>query len=219
MSSGITAVIVVVIVLVAAALIAMAVTTRRHRLQQQFGPEYDRVVAEQNSRLRGEAELADRQRRVRKLDIKPLSAETRQRYSADWMTIQEKFVDSPQTAVREAYELVTIVMTERGYPSQDDEQVMAYLSVEHAQTVSHFRAAQQITASASTGDAATEDLRQALIHYRALFSDLLGDPAAVPGTAMTNGVAPAPVTEPDSTGHDGRITEPAMRDQADIHQR
>jgi hypothetical protein len=160
MSGGITAVIVVVIVLVVAALMAMAMTTRRRR-------------------LRGEAELTDRQRRVRNLDIKPLSEETRRRYSADWMTIQEKFVDWPRSAVREAYELVTTVMTERGYPTEDDEQVMADLSVEHAQMVSDFRAAQQITKSASAGDAATEDLRQALIHYRALFSALLGDPAAV----------------------------------------
>lgn len=179
MSGGITAVIVVVIVLVVAALIAIAVTTRRRRLQQQFGPEYDRVVTAQNSRLRGEAELTDRQRRVRKLDIKPLSEETRRRYSADWMTIQEKFVDWPRSAVREAYELVTTVMTERGYPIEDDEQAMADLSVGHAQMVSDFRAAQQITTSASAGDAATEDLRQALIHYRALFSDLLGDPADI----------------------------------------
>ena len=215
---------------------------RRRRLRQQFGPEYDRVVTEQSSRLRAEAELTDRQRRVRKLDIKPLSEEARRTYAADWMTIQEKFVDAPQTAVREAYELVTTVMTERGYPIEDDEQVMADLSVEHAQTVSHFRTAQQITTSAATGDAATEDLRQAIIHYRALFSDLLGDPAAVPGNAAT-GTAPAtdasttgaPTTDASSTGAsttadadvtsasvpepDGRIAKPAVRDQADISQR
>jgi len=229
MSGGIVAVLVIVIVVVIAALAATAVRARRRRLQQQFGPEYDRVVTEQNSRLRAEAELTDRQRRVRKLDIKPLSQEASRRYSADWMTIQEQFVDSPQTAVREAYDLVTTVMTERGYPTDDDEQVMADLSVEHADTVNHFRAAQQITASAATGEAATEDLRQALIHYRALFSDLLGEPTALSGTAgsgttvsgttATPGTDPVadttavPVTEPDH-----RIAEPAIRDQADSTQ-
>jgi hypothetical protein len=201
MSGVIVAVIVIVVIVVLAALVATAASARRRRLQEQFGPEYDRVVTEQSSRLRAEAELTDRQRRVRKLDIKPLSEEARRTYAADWMTIQEQFVDSPQTAVRAAYELVTTVMTDRGYPIEDDEQVMADLSVEHAQTVSHFRAAQQITTSAATGEAATEDLRQALIHYRALFSDLLGDPAAVPGTAPAGttpadaAVAPAPATE------------------------
>ena len=229
MSGGILAVIVIVIIVVIAALVAMAVSARRRKLQQQFGPEYDRVVTEQSSRLRAEAELTDRQRRVRKLDIKPLSEQARRAYAANWMTIQEQFVDSPQTAVREAYDLVTTVMTERGYPTGDDEQVMADLSVEHAETVNHFRAAQQITTSASTGEAATEDLRQAIIHYRALFSDLLGDPAAVPGTAATGTAAttevgPAAVIEsdstgPDSTAPDGRIAEPAALDQADIGQR
>jgi hypothetical protein len=213
MSGGIVAVILIVVIVVLAALVAGAVSARRRRLQQQFGPEYDRIVTEQNSRLRAEAELTDRQRRVRKLDIKPLSQEARRTYAADWMTIQEQFVDSPQTAVREAYDLVTTVMTERGYPIQDDEQVMADLSVEHAPTVSHFRAAQQITTASATGAAATEDLRQALINYRALFSDLLGDPVALPGAAATTDAAPAPVIEPDD-----RIAEPVVRDQADISQ-
>src|ERR1700722_6676941 len=106
MSGGIIAVIVIVVIVVLAALVVTAASTRRRRLQQQFGPEYDRVVTEQSSRLRAEAELTDRQRRVRKLDIKPLSEDSRRKYAADWMTIQEQFVDAPQTAVRAAYELV-----------------------------------------------------------------------------------------------------------------
>ncbi len=193
------------------------------------------MVTEQSSRLRAEAELTDRQRRVRKLDIKPLSEEARRTYAADWMTIQEQFVDSPQTAVRAAYELVTTVMTDRGYPIEDDEQVMADLSVEHAQTVSHFRAAQQITTSAATGEAATEDLRQALIHYRALFADLLGDPAAMPGTAPADAasvdatpvdatpvdaaVAPAPAAEPEVTGPEVVEPEATVPDDTDLDDR
>jgi hypothetical protein len=178
MSSGTVAIVIVVAVVIIAGLAGSALLTRRRKLQAQFGPEYDRVVAEQNSRLRGEAELSDRQRRVRKLDIRPLTEEGRARYAAEWVTIQERFVDSPEEAVADGYALVTAVMTERGYPTGDDEQAQADLSVEHAQTVTHFRLAQEISRNAASGNAKTEDLRQALIHYRALFTDLLG----VPGT-------------------------------------
>jgi hypothetical protein len=186
MSSGTIAVVVLVVLVIAAGLAAAAVITRRRRLQQQFGPEYDRAVTEQNSRLRAEAELTDRQRRVRNLDIRPLPEQARHQYAADWVAVQELFVDWPRTAVARAYQLVVTVMTERGYPTEDADQAMSDLSVQHAATVGHFRAAQQITATAASGDAGTEDLRQALIHYRALFSDLLGEP--VPASA--NGARP-----------------------------
>jgi hypothetical protein len=191
MSSGTTVVVIVAILVVIALLGAAGIAARRRRLRQQFGPEYERVASEQNSRIRADAELTGRQRRVRKLDIKPLPAEARTRFADRWVGIQEEFVDAPQSAVQEAYALVTSVMQERGYPIDDEQQVMADLSVEHAQTVGHFRAAQEISASAASGDAATEDLRQALIHYRALFSDLLGEPDGVVGQAMktSNGAA------------------------------
>ena len=171
------AVIIVVVIVVIALIGALSMAARRRRLRQQFGPEYDRVVGEQDSRRRAEAELAGRQRRVRKLDIQPLTDEARNRYLVQWQTIQEQFVDSPQTANADAYALVTTVMRERGYPVDDDEQVLADLSVEHAETVGHFRSAQEITGGTTAGDVPTEDLRQAFIHYRALFADLLGDPA------------------------------------------
>jgi len=181
MSSGIIAVIVVVVILILAALAAAAVTARRRRLREQFGPEYDRVVGERNSRLRAEAELTERERRVRKLDIRPLSDDARARYSADWLAVQERFVDSPQSAVADAYELVVAVLRERGYPVDDDDQMLSDLSVEHARTIGEFRSARDITAKTATGAPATEDLRQAMIHYRALFTDLLG--AAAPAGA------------------------------------
>jgi hypothetical protein len=215
MSSGTTAIVVVVVVLVIVAFAAVALTTRRRRLQQQFGPEYDRAVDEQSSKLRAEAALTDRQRRVRKLDIKPLSEEARARYTADWTAIQEQFVDSPQSAVGDAYALVTAVMKDRGYPTEDDDQVLADLSVEHAQTVDHFRSARAVTMNAAAGDAATEDLRQALIHYRALFSDLLG---ASVKTGIEPGAMATPADDVDArwtvpaAGNgmsDGRFAEPA----------
>jgi hypothetical protein len=192
-----TVVIIVVAIVVIALIVVAAMAARRRRLQQQFGPEYDRVVSERESRLRGEAELSERQRRVRKLDIQPLSEAARTRYLAQWQVIQEQFVDSPEEAVTNAYALVTTVMRERGYPVDDDEQVQADLSVEHAATVGHFRSAQEITRNIAHGSVTTEDLRQAFIHYRALFSDLLGqqvDPAAVtaaPDGYMANGEVPA----------------------------
>jgi hypothetical protein len=227
MSSTVTVIVIVVVILIAASLAFAAVTARRRKLQQQFGPEYDRAVTEQSSRLRAEAELTDRQRRVRKLDIRPLTDAARQQYAADWVVIQEQFVDSPRTAVARAYDLVVSVMTDRGYPTDDTEQVMADLSVEHAETVGHFRAAQQITTAAASGDAATEDLRQALIHYRALFADLLGVHDAATGRGM-NGSAPAdgaltgntlaaaPTdTDPDGNVVDGNVIDDLSRDEAD----
>jgi hypothetical protein len=183
MSSGTTVVIIVVAILVIAVAIGVAMTERRRRLRQRFGPEYDRAVEENDSRMQAEAELAGRQRRVRKYNIQPLSPEARSSYLARWQSIQEQFVDSPQAAVTEAYALVTTVMRDRGYPIDDEEQMADDLSVEHASTIGHFRSAQAMTREIAHGSAATEDLRQALIHYRELFADLLGsqDDAAALG--------------------------------------
>jgi len=201
MSSGTTAVIIVVAIVVIAAVIGVAMTGRRRRLQQRFGPEYDRAVEEKNSRIQAEAELTQRQRRVRQYKIQPLSPEARSRYLAQWQGIQEQFVDSPQTAVTEAYALVTTVMRERGYPIDDDEQMADDLSVEHAGTIDHFRSAQAVTREAAHGSVATEDMRQALIHYRELFADLLGAPDDVaPATTDPDGVpVTAPYMEPDGS--------------------
>jgi hypothetical protein len=204
MSSGATAVVIVVVVVIIAAVVAAALLARRRGLQRQFGPEYDRAVSEQNSRLRAEAELTGRQRRVRKLDIRPLTEAARTKYAADWVAIQERFVDSPEAAVADAYALVTTVMSERGYPMREDEQMLADLSVEHAQTVGHFRAAQEISGNAATGNAATEDLRQALIHYRALFSDLLGEP----GARTVADTATGPFATTAQSGTKGGATSP-----------
>ena len=133
MSSGTTVVVIVVILVLIALLGAAGISARRRRLRHQFGPEYDRVASEQNSKIKADAELTERQRRVRKLAIRPLPEEARIRYADRWVAIQEEFVDAPQSAVQDAYVLVTTVMRERGYPVDDEKQVMADLSVEHAQ--------------------------------------------------------------------------------------
>ena len=189
MSTWTIVVIVVAIIVIAAVVIGLMAAARRRRLQQRFGPEYDRLVGETDSKLKAESELSERQRRVRELDIRPLTPSARATYADRWSTLQERFVDAPGEAVAASQVLVVAVMSERGYPAEDHDQVLADLSVEHAQTLGRYRAAEEISASAAAGTASTEDLRQAMIHYRALFRELLGEPAdegtgaAEPGAA------------------------------------
>jgi hypothetical protein len=178
MSTGTIVAIIVVILVVAACVVAVITQTRRRRLRERFGPEYDRVLDETDSRRKAEAELTHRERRVRSLDIRPLDPASRAKHAAQWTRIQERFVDMPQEAVADAQLLVVTVMTDRGYPTEQEDQVLADLSVEHAQTLDHYRAASAVGAQAAPGSATTEDLRQAMIHYRVLFQDLLGEPAA-----------------------------------------
>jgi Tfp pilus assembly protein PilX len=175
MSTGAIIAIIVVILVVAALLVGLSAVQRRRRLQDRFGPEYDRAVSE-HGRREAEAELAERERRVRQLDIKPLSPTARAQYASEWAAVQEQFVDAPQAAVAGAQTLVTAVMKDRGYPTEAFGQIVADLSVEHAATLDHFRAADDISQRATSGTASTEELRQAMVHYRALFTELLGQP-------------------------------------------
>ena len=179
MSIGIIVGIVVAVIVVGAVVLGMMTVFRRRRLQQRFGPEYDRVVGERDSRREAEAELTERERRVQGLDIQPLTDMARAGYAGRWTSIQEQFVDAPANAVSGAQFLVADVMTERGYPAgqHDQDQVLADLSVEHSGTLDRYRAAEEISGKADAGTASTEDLRQAMVHYRALFADLLGEPA------------------------------------------
>jgi hypothetical protein len=178
MSTGIIAVIVVAVIVVGIVVFGVLGVFRRRRLQQRFGPEYDRLVGERDSRREAEAELTARERRVQGLDIQPLTNVARTSYAGQWMSIQEQFVDAPANAVSGAQFLVSDVMTERGYPAgqHDQDQVLADLSVEHSGTLDRFRAAEEISGKAAAGTASTEDLRQAMVHYHALFADLLGEP-------------------------------------------
>jgi hypothetical protein len=175
MSPTATIVLIVVLLLVVAAVVIGAQLGRRRRLRQTFGPEYDRVVADTGNRTEAEKELLERTKRHARLELKPLSAESRTRYAAAWEEVQIRFVDDPGEAVSTADELVTRLIAERGYPTGDYDEQLADLSVEHAATLEHYRSAHDISRRSREGEAETEDLRQALVHYRALFADLLGE--------------------------------------------
>lgn len=168
---------VLVIVLVTAVLTVLL--TRRRRLRHRFGPEYDRTVRSRGNRRHAERELAERERRVASYRIRPLEPEQRQRYSAEWLAVQEQFVDDPGGAVSAAQRLVTAVMSERGYPTQGYEQGVSDLSVRHGRVVDHYRSAHQFSGRAARGEASTEELRQAMVHYRELLTDLLDEQGTV----------------------------------------
>lgn len=166
---------VVVIALVAVALVAALVIRQRRRdqLRSRFGPEYDRLIAEHDNRREAEQELLAREQRHSELDIRPLAEESRDGYAQRWSEVQERFVDAPGFAVTEADQLVTAVMAERGYPTENFEQRLSDLSVGHAETLDHYRKAHEISGHAARKEASTEDLRQAMVHYRVLFDELL----------------------------------------------
>lgn len=167
-----TIVLIIVLVLVVI-VVGGALYARRTAPQRQFGPEYDRLASEIGPQ-RARAEFAKRQRRVDGLDLKPLSAEQRAAYEARWEAAQERFIDSPAQAAQTAAELVTAVAAEVGYPIDDQEQLLADLSVRHGSYLDGYRTARRTTDRAQAGS--TEELRQALLDYRALFNDLLGAP-------------------------------------------
>lgn len=171
---------------VAAVCIAVVALWRKSRgnrgreLRARFGPEYERLVAEYGDPRRAERELEDRARRVGKLPIKELSPAERGSFAETWRHTQERFVDTPSVAVRSAHDLVQQVMRARGYPVDDFAQRIADLSVDHAGVVQHYRAAHALHENNRRGQANTEELRQAMVHYRALFSELLGAPPEQP---------------------------------------
>ncbi len=173
------AVVVVAVVAIIAVGYAVLQQQRRHRLRTRFGPEYDRTVQERESRREAEQELLAREQRFSSLDIRPLEPGTRDAYAKKWTEVQERFVDAPGFAVTEADHLVTSVMAERGYPTDDFEQRLSDLSVAHGRTLDHYRQAHEISSRAARQEASTEELRQAMVHYRALFEELLEAPANV----------------------------------------
>ncbi|AXB48306.1 hypothetical protein [Amycolatopsis albispora] len=174
---------VVVLIVIAAVVVAAAVVwlvmqeLRRNRLQRKFGPEYERAVADHDSPRAAERELAAREKRHQELDIRPLTPEAKERYTREWAQIQAKFVDRPSPAVAEADQLLTELMAERGYPTDGYDQQLADLSVRHARTLDHYRAAHDTMVGHSREQRSTEDLRDAMVRYRTVFEDLLGDEA------------------------------------------
>jgi hypothetical protein len=184
--------VIVLVVLAAAATLAGSLVLRRRALRRRFGAEYDQLVRDVGQR-QAQAELAERQRRVAQLNIRPLSAERRAGYDREWISAQEQFVDSPARSVAAAAALVQAVAADRGYPAGDDDQLLTDLSVYHAKQLEGYRRARQATERADA--ASTEELRVALLAHRALFRDLLGpEPAARKKADTTAAVPPSPIT-------------------------
>jgi hypothetical protein len=146
---------------------------RTQNLRSKFGPEYDRAIGEHRDRWHAESELEHRAKRVAKFDIRPLKAEDRVRFIEDWRREQSLFVDDPRAAVNHAYTLVQDVMQRRGYPVGDFDQNAADLSVDHPRVVENYRIAHEIALREGQGPGSTEELRRAMVSYRALFEDLL----------------------------------------------
>ena len=172
--------VVVAVIIAAVILVAAALALRRRqsaRLREGFGPEYERALETHGDQRAAESDLRRRRERRRGLDIRPLQPETREHYAERWTATQRRFVDAPADAVAEADGLVAEVMRERGYPIDDFEQRAADVSVDHPKTVEHYRTAHAISIDSARGRGSTEDLRTAMVHFRALFDDLLHDGA------------------------------------------
>ncbi len=175
-----TIIVLLLLVLVAVAVGAAASARRRRAgLRTRFGPEYDRTVAESASTRAAEADLLARERHRASYRVAPLTPEAKERYRDRWLTIQTAFVDRPDVAVRDADRLVTDVLTERGYPTSDRDQLVGDLSVdlapEHSDVLERFRAAHDIHERNERREATTEDLRRVMQQYRTLMEELAAD--------------------------------------------
>ncbi len=174
MDTNMTLMLVIVGALIAAGVLVWFLQRQRSlRLRERFGPEYERTRAEIGDVRRTEAVLAAREKRVDKFHIRPIDPAEAARFAEVWRHVQTLFVDDPKGAIIEADHLVNDVMTARGYPVADFDQRTADVSVHHPAVVDHYRAARAIAVRNDAGQASTEDLRQAVIHYRALFEDVL----------------------------------------------
>jgi hypothetical protein len=176
------------IVLVAAVILIIAVVgwlyMRKRKnttagLRQKFGPEYERAVLTHGSERKAEAKLADREKRVEKLNIRDLDSMERERFSKRWEAVQSRFVDSPKGSVAEADDLVSSVMKARGYPVSDFDQRADDISVDHPRVMENYRSAHAIALRVGKDQASTEELRTAMIHYRSLFEELVQVPLVV----------------------------------------
>jgi hypothetical protein len=210
MATWLWIVIVIVVVLIA---LAAAMAARRRRtmmLRERFGPEYERAVGARENQRAAEADLRDRERERARLDIKPLSEAARVRYAEEWRVIQQSFVDQPEEATAEGYDLVNRVMAERGYPMRDFDARADLVSVDHPDVVENYRVAHGINERARQHQASTEDLREALLRYRSLFEELLrpGDHAAVPADDRAEVPAGQAVQEPRRP-----VSDPALSDR------
>ena len=168
-------VLVVIGVLVVLGLIGAVVSRmqRTRRLQERFGPEYDRTINEVGDKRQAERELENRLEHVKKLDIRPLSAEEMDRFTSEWQVTQAEFVDAPLAAIRKADQLLSEVMKTRGYPMEDFEQGVADISVDYPDLVVDHRGLHLIATRGNQEDVTTEEMRKAMLHARALFEKLV----------------------------------------------
>lgn len=199
---AIVIVIALAVVVLGVALAVYAQTRQRSRhLRQHFGPEYDRTVGETEDRRAAERELREREQRRDELHIVPLDPTARSLYAEEWRGIQERFVDTPAASVAEADVLVMRVMRDRGYPVDDFDQRAADISVDHPDLVEHFRAAHEMAERSHWQRVDTEELREAVVHYRSLFEALLDDGPTIDLTRRdvgtgTDATAPAGAVPP-----------------------
>src|SRR3954447_11442162 len=201
--TALTIVIVIAVLIVIAAIVLAVVQSRRRRaLKERFGPEYDRTVDVTDSKRQAEKDLRDRAAQRDQLDIRELTPAAASRYQEQWTLVQQQFVDTPAEAVRDAQKLVTTVMRERGYPTDDADERESMLSVDHADIVNRYRSASRVEAASQSGKATTEDLRQAMQHYRALFDGLLGSSLTTVYGDSDDDVVPS------STGRRGNPVSP-----------
>lgn len=168
-------IVVAIVALIVIGLISAALARRwrTERLQEKFGPEYDRTLQEIGDQRQAESELEKRIAHVKDLQIRPLTAEEVNRYALEWQATQREFVDEPFTAVKKADRLIREVMEAKGYTVDDFNQLTADISVDHAELVTDYRGMHQIAVKESSDEVSTEDLRQAMVHGRALFENLI----------------------------------------------
>ncbi|MEV0460894.1 hypothetical protein [Catellatospora methionotrophica] len=203
MDTGQIIILLVVLAVLAAGAFVAWTAMRRQSLRRRFGPEYDRAVAEHDNRTEAERELRDRERRHAELELRELTPEDHAQFVVRWHALQSHFIDAPADAVGEADELVRDLITARGYPGDDDAEQLAQLSVDHAATLASYREAKDIAERNSRGEAATEDLRIAVVRYRELVAQLLGED-------------PVP-TEPTTPAAAAAAANPTPRRDEEVH--
>jgi hypothetical protein len=180
----------VVVLAVLAVFAAKGRRMRRHEhLQRQFGPEYERVVEKIGSERAADRVLAGRLDRVERFELRTVPSEEQRGFRQRWYQIQQRFVDSPEAAVREAHELVLEVMRALGYPDADVVQRVDDVSVHHPEVADNFRSAAEVARNVRSGTVSTDDMRQAVIHYRALFDELLEPPVTPRAASRPRGEA------------------------------
>ncbi len=205
----------IVLAFLALAVVAIALAVgfgvRRAALRRRFGPEYDRVVEERESRIAADRELAGRRRRHHELRLRTIDPAARDRFIQRWRAVQTQFIDDPAGALGAGDQLVTELVRERGYPTRDYDEELSLLSVEHARTLSSYRDAHEIFLKARRGEATTEDLRQALVHYRDLFADILGVPIETNDTESREAAGDRPTARSETTSRPAAGTETGHR--------